>query len=162
MILHRHSSENIIFIQLHIYWLLGKITEEGDIHIQEDTEVINKGASVSQTLSPDEKKKQEARLEKMKQLTKKIKSLKSIMNKAMNRLEKDLIAFEKLEDEQALTAKVKKKAIEVSETLEKLEKKKKDLKNTSDDLREVYYECRKEELKEADWKSGQSYNQKWK
>ena len=70
------------------------------------------------------------------------------MTKATNRLEKDLTAFEKIEEEQALTAKVKKKAIEISETLGKLQKKKKDLENITDDLREVYYECRKEEVKE--------------
>ena len=95
------------------------MTEEGDIQIQEDTEVINKGAKGSQTLSPGEKKKQEARLEKMEQLNTKIKLLKSIMTKAMNSLEKYLTAFEKLEEKQALAAKVKKKAIEISETLEK-------------------------------------------
>ena len=40
---------------------------------EEGTEVINKGASGSQTLIPGEKKKQEARLEKMEQLNTKIK-----------------------------------------------------------------------------------------
>ena len=82
----------------------------------------------------------------MEQLNSKIKSLKLIMTKAMNSLEKYLTAFEKLEEEQVLAARVKKKAIEISETLEKLEKKKKEIEKAADELREVYYECRKEEL----------------
>ena len=38
----------------------------------------------------------------MEQLNTKIKSLKSVMTKAMNKLEKDITAFEKLEGEQKL------------------------------------------------------------
>ena len=64
------------------------------------------------------------------------------MTKALNSLEKHLTAFVKLEEDQALAARVKKKAIEISETPEKLEKKK--IENAADELRGVYYECRKE------------------
>ena len=48
------------------------------------------------------------------------------MTKSLNSLEKHLTAFVKLEEDQALAARVKKKATEISETLEKLEKKKKE------------------------------------
>ena len=84
----------------------------------------------------------------MEQLNTKIKSLKSVMTKAMNKLEKDITAFEKLEGEQALAAKVRRKAIEVTETREKLKNGKKDMEKATDSLREVYYKCKKEELKE--------------
>ena len=103
------------------------MTEAGDIHIQEDTEVSDKGAAGIQTLSPGEQKKHNARLEQMEQLNTNIKSLKSVMTKAMNKLEKDITAFEKLEGEQALAAKVRRKAIEETETREKLEDGKKDM-----------------------------------
>ena len=65
-------------------WPLSEMTKEGVIQVQENSEVNNKGASGSQVLSPGEKKKQDARLEKMEQLNTKIKSLELIMTKAMN------------------------------------------------------------------------------
>ena len=84
----------------------------------------------------------------MEQLNTKIKSLKSVMTKAMNKLQKDITAFKKLEGEQALAAKVRRKVIEVTETREKLENGKTDMEKATNSLREMYCECRKEELKE--------------
>ena len=122
------------------------MTEEGVIQIQGNSEVINKGASGSQVLSPNKKKMQVARLKKMEQLNTKLRSQKSIMTKSLNSLEKHLTAFEKLAEDRALAARVKKKATEISETLEKPEKKKKEIKKTAEELRGLYYECEKEEL----------------
>ena len=50
------------------------------------------------------KKMQNARLIKIERLNTKLKSLKSLMTKALNSLEKHLTAFEKLEEDRALAA----------------------------------------------------------
>ena len=84
----------------------------------------------------------------MEQLNMKIKTLKTLMTKNMNRLEKDISAFEKLESEQALVTKVRRKAIDVTEVQEKLQNEKKEMENTTTVLKDMMCQCEKDELGE--------------
>ena len=91
------------------------MAEASDIEIQKDAEAVDKGAGGVQTLTPEELKQKAARVKQMEQLNIKIKTLKGMMTKNMNKLEKEISAFEKLEDEQALVTKVRRKDKEVME-----------------------------------------------
>ena len=122
--------------------------KKSDIQIQKDAEAVDKGAGGDQTLSPGEKKRQTARIVQMEQLNMKVKTLKTMMTKAMKKLEKEISAFEKLESEQALITRVRRKAVEVTELREKLENEKKDMEKTSTILKEVMCECGKDKLGE--------------
>ena len=72
------------------------MVEASDIQIQKDAEAIDKGAGGDQILSPKEQKRKTARVTQMEQLNMKIKTLKTMMTKVMNKLEKEISAFEKL------------------------------------------------------------------
>ena len=75
------------------------MADASDIQIQKDAEAVDKVAGGDQTLSQEEQKSKTARVSQMEQLNMKIKMLKTIMTKAMDKLEKEISAFEKLESE---------------------------------------------------------------
>ena len=125
------------------------MAKASDIGIQKDADVVGKGAGGDQTLSPGELKRKTARVKQMEQLNMKIKTLKTMMTKNMNKLEKEISAFEKLESEQALVTKVRRKAMDVTELLAKLQCEKKEIENTTTVLKGVMCECKKDELGES-------------
>ena len=90
------------------------MAEASDIEIQKDAEAVDKGARGD--LIPGEFKRKTARVKQMEQLNMKIKTMNTMLTKNMNGLEKQISAFEKLESEQALVTKVRRKAIELLRT----------------------------------------------
>ena len=129
------------------------MAEAGDIEIRIDPENGDKGTGVVQTLTPEELKRKAARVKQMEQLNMKIKTLKTMMTKNMNGLEKEFSAFKKLESEHALVKKVRRKAIDVTELQGKLQSEKKEMENTTTVLKDMMGECEKDELGESQEKA---------
>ena len=116
------------------------MSETGEKETVGEAVAVEKG----ETLSQDKIKNE--RIKQMSQLQRRLKTLKTMMTKNMNKLETAITALKKVGSEESYATRLKMKAEEIVEVRDKLKEKKKEMDSVSPSLKRVMCESEPDEL----------------